>query len=170
MLDAWNFFPPFATGILRQYVGEDIAVCIEKRREISRYNLQAVCYQALVGKPSGGTSLARKNSGSSPGFQKQQPTQLKHEHERKERHSMKTFKRILVVLGAAALLAGCATRGDRDDMGGVGEVYGTGAGTGSSTDVTPLPSTDLPTGANSSIGRGNPFGLGVGSSGLQPAH
>jgi hypothetical protein len=86
--------------------------------------------------------------------------------------NMKTMKRILMVVGAAALLAGCATR-DQDDMGGVGNYNGVsyGAGAGSSTEPTMLPPSDtLPLGPNGSVGLGNPLGIGVGSSGLQPAH
>lgn len=82
---------------------------------------------------------------------------------------MKTMKRMFLVMGVAALLSGCATR-DRDDMGGVGNYNDVGYGAGASTDTTPAPSQTLPMGPNSSVGPGNPLGIGVGSTGLQPAH
>ena len=82
---------------------------------------------------------------------------------------MKTMKRILLIAGAAALLAGCATR-DRDDMGGVGNYNDVGYGAGTSAEPVLPPSETLPMGPNTSVGQGNPLGLGVGSSGLQPAH
>ena len=83
---------------------------------------------------------------------------------------MKTMKHIILLAGAAALLAGCATR-DRDDMGGVGNYNDISYGAGASTYTPPLPPSEtLPMGPNGSVGQGNPLGIGVGSSGIQPAH
>ncbi len=80
---------------------------------------------------------------------------------------MKMIKGILALLGAAALLAGCATN-DQPGAGAMGNdsetVYGSGASAPATAPVAPIPS-----GPNGSISRSNPFGVGAGS-GLQRAN
>ena len=82
---------------------------------------------------------------------------------------MKTIKRICALLGAAVLLAGCASteNGGSGAMGNDSEtsVYG---GNSAPAEIPPsAPFGTEPSGPNGSVGRNNPFGAGAGS-GLVP--
>jgi hypothetical protein len=83
--------------------------------------------------------------------------------ERMKGKQMKMIKRILVLAGLAALLAGCATN-DNQGAGAMGNDSETGYGSNSSN-----PNNTPPSGPNGSISRSNPFGVGAGS-GLQRAN
>ena len=81
-------------------------------------------------------------------------------------NQMKTIKCILTLAAAAALLTGCAT--NRSNTGAMGDDREVGTVASSDYDE-PGASSQLPMGPNSSVGPGNPFGLGPGS-GLERAH
>lgn len=73
---------------------------------------------------------------------------------------MKNMKQMLGVVGMVALLAGCCT--DHRSAGGMGNDSDVQYGAG---DIKSPPNAPEPpaTGANGSINRGNPFGIGPGN-------
>lgn len=75
---------------------------------------------------------------------------------------MKFVKRLLIVAASAGLLAGCATNGNNQGAPPPDVGQQKGAGIYYPTILYPL-SVQHPTGPNSSIGPGNPFGLGPGN-------
>jgi hypothetical protein len=81
---------------------------------------------------------------------------------------MKTIKRIFAVVGAAVLLAGCAST--NEGSGAMGNDNETGVYNRATPAVPPSsPEAPMPSGPNGSVSRGNPFGVGPGS-GLDTTH
>jgi hypothetical protein len=76
---------------------------------------------------------------------------------------MKIVKHLLILTASVGLMAGCAT--NRNNAGGTGNESQTGSGSGSSIPEykTPPFEPQHPMYQNSSIGPGNPFGLGTGN-------
>ena len=74
---------------------------------------------------------------------------------------MKMIKNILMLVGTAVLLMGCATA-DKPAYGGMGNDTEIGTASGSNFGPTPPPMVAGPVGnsANGSISRSNPFGAG----------
>jgi hypothetical protein len=77
---------------------------------------------------------------------------------------MKTIKQILIVISAGLLLVGCATSDKNSGGMGNDSQYSTG-----SSQNTPAANAQPMNGADGSVSRSNPFGLGSGS-GLTSAH